>query len=161
MFRLLQAGLLVAMFAGAPLFAQTFGQIEGSVTDSSGATIAGAKITITNAATGVPREVESNEAGNYSVPFLNPGIYSITAELEGFKTARVDGRQVQVGDRQQVVVGRVGMPVREREDCIVSMGARLRSQCRDGRIVGPCVDPRVGEEEDRVVVQRAVGADVP
>ncbi|MCB1019732.1 MAG: carboxypeptidase regulatory-like domain-containing protein [Bryobacterales bacterium] len=102
MFRLLQAGLLVAMFAGAPLFAQTFGQIEGSVTDSSGATIAGAKITITNAATGVPREVESNEAGNYSVPFLNPGIYSITAELEGFKTARVDGRQVQVGDVQRV-----------------------------------------------------------
>ncbi|MEZ5363272.1 MAG: carboxypeptidase-like regulatory domain-containing protein [Bryobacterales bacterium] len=102
MFRLFQAGLLAAMLAGAPLFAQTFGQIEGSVTDSSGATIAGAKVTITNAATGVPREVESNEAGNYSVPFLNPGIYNITAELEGFKTARVDGRQVQVGDVQRV-----------------------------------------------------------
>src|SRR5690606_20465307 len=46
--------------------------------------------------------VETNEAGNYTVPFLNPGIYNITAELEGFKTSRVDGRQVQVGDVQRV-----------------------------------------------------------
>jgi len=64
--------------------------------------IPGAKVTVTNAATGVARAVETNEAGNYNVPFLNPGIYSITAELDGFKTARVDGRQVQVGDRQLV-----------------------------------------------------------
>ncbi|MCB9383408.1 MAG: TonB-dependent receptor [Bryobacterales bacterium] len=92
-------GLLLAL---TPAAAQTFGEITGSVTDASGAVIAGAKVTVTNSATGVPRSVESNEAGNYNVPFLNPGIYSITAELEGFKTVRVDNRQVQVGDRQLV-----------------------------------------------------------
>ena len=102
MFRLLQRIAIVASIASVPLIAQTFGEITGTVTDSTGAVIAGAKVTITNAATAVPRTVETNEAGNYSVPFLNPGIYNITAELEGFKTARVDDRQVQVGDVQRV-----------------------------------------------------------
>ena len=100
--RLLKAVALAAMIACAPAFAQTFGEITGTVTDPSGAVIAGATITITNAATGVPRIVETNEAGNYAVPFLNPGVYNITAELEGFKTSRVDNRQVQVGDVQLV-----------------------------------------------------------
>ncbi|MBI1353469.1 MAG: TonB-dependent receptor plug domain-containing protein [Acidobacteria bacterium] len=96
-------GLCMALALGAlQLPAQTFGEITGSVTDPSNAVIAGAKVTVTNTATNVSREVETNEAGNYSVPFLNPGIYSLTAELEGFKTARVENRQVQVGDVQRV-----------------------------------------------------------
>ena len=93
----------MALALGAlPLSAQTFGEITGSVTDSSGAVIAGAKVTVTNAATNVSREVETNASGNYTVPFLNPGIYNLKAELEGFKTATVTDRQVQVGDVQRV-----------------------------------------------------------
>src|SRR5690606_25973021 len=87
---------------GLPLSAQTFGEITGMVTDSTGAVIAGAKVTVTNQATGAARAVETNEVGNYSVPFLNPGLYTVTAEIEGFRAARVEGRQVQVGDTQRV-----------------------------------------------------------
>src|SRR5690606_37547820 len=42
-----------------------------------------------------------NEAGSYSVPFVNPGVYTITAELEGFRTSRAAGRVIQIGDVAQ------------------------------------------------------------
>ncbi len=96
----LLAGILA--LGCATISAQTFGEVNGTVSDTTGAVIAGARVTVTNQATGVARDVETNEAGNYSVPFLNPGVYSITAEIEGFKAARVDNRQVQVGDVQRV-----------------------------------------------------------
>ena len=85
------------MLALTPAYAQNFGEFAGSVTDPSGAVIAGATVTITNDATGVSRTAETNEAGNYTVPFLNPGTYTITAESEGFRTARTAGLVLQVG----------------------------------------------------------------
>ena len=92
----------VAALGCAALWGQTFGELNGVVTDTTDAVIAGAKVTVTNQATGISREVETNEAGNYNVPFLNPGLYDVTAELEGFSTARVEGRQIQVGDVARV-----------------------------------------------------------
>jgi len=88
--------------AVSPAMAQTFGEISGTVSDASGAVIAGATVTVINTATNVEREVETNEAGSYSVPFLNPGVYNLSAELDGFKTAQVNDRVVEVGDVQQV-----------------------------------------------------------
>ncbi len=90
------------LLAGLPAAAQTFGEISGTVTDPSGAVIAGAKVTVTNKATNVAREVETNVQGSYTVPFLNPGVYDLQAELDGFKTATVSGRVLEVGDVQQV-----------------------------------------------------------
>jgi len=88
-------GLLLA--ATLPLGAQTFGEINGTVADPSGAVIAGTTVTVTNTATNVARTVETNEAGNYNVPFLNPGVYDLKAELDGFKTATQSGVIVEVG----------------------------------------------------------------
>ena len=72
------------------------------MTDPSAAVIAVAAISINNTATNAERSVETNEAGRYTAPFLNPGIYDIRADREGFKTAAVSGRQVQAGDSQRV-----------------------------------------------------------
>jgi len=96
------AAAFALLLAGLPAAAQTFGEISGTVTDPSGAVIAGAKVTVTNTATNVAREVETNVQGSYSVPFLNPGVYSLQAELEGFKTATVSDRVLEVGDVQRV-----------------------------------------------------------
>ena len=85
-----------------PAAAQTYGDMSGTVTDPSGAVIAGAKVTVTNTATNVAREVETNAAGNYNVPFLNPGVYNVTAELDGFKTASQSGIIIEVGASQQI-----------------------------------------------------------
>ena len=82
--------------------AQTFGEITGTVTDSTGAMVSGAAVTVTNTATRVERRVQTNEVGNYSVPFLNPGTYEITAQLAGFKAATRSGLILQVGDVARV-----------------------------------------------------------
>ncbi|HMD22427.1 MAG TPA: carboxypeptidase-like regulatory domain-containing protein, partial [Alloacidobacterium sp.] len=57
----------------------------GSVSDKSGASVANARVTIQDLATGTTRQVNTNESGNYTFPDLAPGAYSVTAEANGFK----------------------------------------------------------------------------
>jgi hypothetical protein len=57
----------------------------GTITDSTGATVSGAKVTATETATGLIHESVTNESGNYTFPDMPPGKYSITAEAKGFK----------------------------------------------------------------------------
>src|SRR5271165_688627 len=76
--------LLAAVF----LAAQTSeGRILGTVYDSSGAVVAGARIVVTNTATGVSRQLVTTSAGDYVAPNLEPGTYTVTAEAAGFKKA--------------------------------------------------------------------------
>jgi hypothetical protein len=81
-------GVLSLVFAFAvPLFPQTtMGRILGSVSDQSGAAVAGAKIVITDAQRGVTRTVSTDDSGNYVAPELQPGVYKVRAEANGFKT---------------------------------------------------------------------------
>jgi len=66
--------LAAAIFSAAFLAAQSSTQsIEGLGTDTSGAVIANAKITITNAATGVTSTAFSNTTGNYTIPLVPVG----------------------------------------------------------------------------------------
>ncbi len=83
-------GLLLAVaafFMGVPpAFPQAdTTQISGFVKDATGAVIPGAVITVTNEATGLTRDVQSNESGYYVVSALTPGFYTVAAESEGFK----------------------------------------------------------------------------
>jgi hypothetical protein len=57
------------------------------VTDSSGAAVSGAKVTITETNTGIGHTSQTNESGNYVFPDLPPGTYTVTAEQSGFKRA--------------------------------------------------------------------------
>jgi hypothetical protein len=61
------------------------GTLVGTVTDVSGASVPSAKVTVTEASTGVSRSTVSNESGNYSFPDLPPGTYTVTVEQTGFK----------------------------------------------------------------------------
>src|SRR5579862_5061594 len=95
--------LIGSLAAGAlPLCAQNYGEINGTVTDPSGGVIAGATVKVTNTATNVSRSVQTNAAGNYTVPFLTPGVYDVQAEQTGFKAARRAGVQLQVGAIAQI-----------------------------------------------------------
>ncbi|MCC7346631.1 MAG: carboxypeptidase regulatory-like domain-containing protein, partial [Variibacter sp.] len=91
------AAALCAAFALLPLQAQTFGEIAGAVTDSSGAVVVGASVTVTNAGTNQVRKVESNQSGNFTIPFLVPGLYNVDVAAAGFKTAQRKGVDLQVG----------------------------------------------------------------
>jgi outer membrane receptor protein involved in Fe transport len=61
------------------------GKVVGAVHDVSGAVLAGARITVTNANTNVSRNVIANNSGEYVVTELPAGTYTLTAEREGFK----------------------------------------------------------------------------
>lgn len=68
------------------VFAQEFrGTFSGSVADAQGAAIAKAKVTATETQTGAKSETVSEASGAYTIPFLAPGDYQITAEAPGFK----------------------------------------------------------------------------
>jgi hypothetical protein len=82
------------------LYAQTFGEVTGSVKDPSGALIPGASVTLTNVNTSAVRNVVTTEAGIYRLPSIAPGQYRLRTELPGFKVAVSEQFEVQV---QQVV----------------------------------------------------------
>jgi hypothetical protein len=92
----LSLSLLIVFGLAMPLNAQTFGEITGVVTDSTGAVIAGAKVTAVNPATNATRSVTSNDAGVYSFPAMQPGIYNLKVEMAGFKTVLENNVQLQV-----------------------------------------------------------------
>src|SRR5579872_4903098 len=80
-----------------PLSAQTTaGRILGTVADSSGAAVAGAKITITDVQRGSTRSLNSDPAGLYFAPDLMPGLYKVRVEAKGFKTVERTGITVEV-----------------------------------------------------------------
>jgi hypothetical protein len=64
--------------------AQSTSQLNGSVTDSSGAAVAGAKLTLTDAATGLHRTATSNGSGFYQFLDVPPGNYQLEATATGF-----------------------------------------------------------------------------
>ena len=88
------AALLVVSVAIAG--AQTQGGISGLVTDSSGAAIPGATVTVTNTATRGMRTTTTNAEGLYSFPSLPPGFYAVKVELQGFKTAELSKVKVDI-----------------------------------------------------------------
>lgn len=95
--RWLSIVLLMLLGGVLPAGAQSFrGTIVGTVKDPSGAVLPGVDVTVTNAGTRVARAVVTNEAGDYAVPLLPPGTYSVTAALSGFKTEVRSGITLQV-----------------------------------------------------------------
>jgi len=72
------------------------GEIRGTVTDATGASIQGVTVTIANVGTGVKRAVTTDESGVYDVPFLPPGDYAVTFAKEAFKTLSRSGITLHV-----------------------------------------------------------------
>jgi hypothetical protein len=78
--------LAVSLSLPAVLLAQsTGGRFTGRVADSTGAVVAGVKVTATNDATGVARDTKTNDSGDYVFPEVPVGDYTFTFELTGFK----------------------------------------------------------------------------
>ncbi|HEY7499985.1 MAG TPA: TonB-dependent receptor [Vicinamibacterales bacterium] len=119
--RLLLATLIGLSFA-APALAQGGGattSLSGTVTDASGAIIPGANVAVKNAATGTTFETVTNESGYFSVPALDPGTYTVTVTLMGFKTAVVNDVRVNASTPATV---KVAMAVGGLTDTIVVQG---------------------------------------
>lgn len=77
---------MVASLAGTAAAQDLRGRVQGIVADGSGAVIVGAKVTLRNEGTNVETAAETNPAGQYLFDFVVPGNYTITVEMEGFRT---------------------------------------------------------------------------
>jgi outer membrane receptor protein involved in Fe transport len=86
-------------------FAQTAaGRIIGTVSDPQGAAVAGAKVTVTNTATGVQWETTTNAEGAYQVLDLAIGTYKVTVEREGFAKAVTAAHELQINQSLRIDV---------------------------------------------------------
>ncbi|MBI3679399.1 MAG: TonB-dependent receptor [Acidobacteria bacterium] len=85
---------LVLVFAAAAWGQAITATVLGTVTDSSGAVVADALVSIVETQTGVKRRIATNGEGLYTQPYLPPGIYEVDVEKQGFK--KVSRRNIQV-----------------------------------------------------------------
>jgi len=98
----LRAAVLL-LAAVSVLLSQTFtGTVLGIVRDSSGAVIAGAKITARETQTNVLRSTTSNQLGYYELPLLPPGIYTIESEYAGFMKFSRANLKLDTGQRMEI-----------------------------------------------------------
>src|SRR5271169_5447505 len=87
----------------APLvYGQATGSISGTVTDTTGAAVPLAKVTVTAPATGASRSSTTNESGEFIVPLLGVANYDVQVELQGFQTAKADGIRLQVDEHREL-----------------------------------------------------------
>jgi hypothetical protein len=102
--------LLTALAAGTLFTASVSGQVStgeiiGTITDASGGAVANAKITASNAATGVSRQTAAGEnTGDYIITLLPPGTYTISVEAAGFRKAVQNDVTLQVNQRLRLDV---------------------------------------------------------
>jgi hypothetical protein len=131
--------LLIAAFA-VPMRAQNFyGSITGTVTDSTGAQMEGANVTVINTATGTRQSVQTSTAGEYRLVNLIPGTYRLEIEKTGFKRLTRDNVEVQVesvvrldssmeiGDVNQSIEVEAAAPLLQTENASLSQVVSNRS----------------------------------
>ena len=95
-------GTLLFCAAGQlELRAQAVASIEGVVTDSSQALVPGAKVTAVQTGTNFARTVSTSNTGNYTIPLLPVGAYTVTAESKGLQKSSVDV-SLDVDQRREV-----------------------------------------------------------
>jgi hypothetical protein len=95
-YRFLLAAFTLLLFPASLLAQSTTGRILGTVTDPSGAAVAGAGVVVTDVQRGISRTVTTDQSGSYAVPDLQPGTYEIRVEVKGFKTVDRPGVQIEV-----------------------------------------------------------------
>lgn len=90
--------LILPLFLGTMLFGQSSNAVvQGSVTDPSGAAIAGATVSVTNTATGITQTTKTDSAGNFQVPALQIGNYDVSVDASGMQKEVARGLVLAVG----------------------------------------------------------------
>ncbi|QNI32513.1 TonB-dependent receptor [Alloacidobacterium dinghuense] len=100
--RILYVCLVVSAFAASARAQYENGSLVGTIRDSSGASVTGASVIVTNKATGIENKVISDSNGNWEIPSLRVGTYHVTASMTGFNTAVADNVALSVGTRQRI-----------------------------------------------------------
>jgi hypothetical protein len=134
-FGMLILATLALLLASTFLFAQSTvgtGSIQGIVTDQTGAVLSGAKVTITNKATGQALHLTSSSAGTYSSGLIQPGDYAVRVESKGFKTVDLPVT-VQVGNTAS---GNVQMQLGQESQIIEVQGTSVAVNTEQATVQG-------------------------
>ena len=100
---LLAITAVLALATAPPALAQeSRGAISGTVKDNSGGALPGVTVMATKKDTNQATSTVTNETGAYSLLYLQPGIYAVTAELSGFKKTVRDNIEIRVNDRMGI-----------------------------------------------------------
>ncbi len=141
--RSIAVGFLIAclaLLAPHTVSGQASAGITGTITDTSGAVVPNAKVTVTNVGTSVASRTVSSSAGTYSFKGLNPGSYNVTAEASGFKKAVQENVTVEVSTVATL-------------DVVLSAGAETETvQVTADQIALNTTQPELGSTLEPVVV---------
>src|SRR5215471_2488953 len=99
---LLAAAVLSAVLVANGRAQDPRGTILGRVMDASGAAVPGAEVRATNESTGVAAAAKTNDAGNFTMPYLLTGNYILSCEHSGFKKWVRQGIEVRINDSVEV-----------------------------------------------------------
>ena len=111
------------------------GSLLGTIRDASGAPIPNADVSIANTATGVTNTAKTDAAGNYDIPQLRVGVYTVTASSQGFSSAVAQNITVSVGNRQRIDLNlSVGTATTTVEVTDVALQVQTESSQRDQTI---------------------------
>jgi hypothetical protein len=94
-------GSLACLFSPL-LYGQATGSFSGTVSDNSGAVVAGAKVTVTAQATNVSREAKTDDTGHFLVPLLGVADYTIKVEATGFKPSEARNVRLQIDEHREL-----------------------------------------------------------
>jgi hypothetical protein len=101
-FAVLAQILLIYFCSGSALAQTTFGSILGTIRDSQGNVIPLATVALVNQGTSVQRTDTSNQAGDYSLTNIGPGIYSLTIDMKGFQAAHITNINLQASETKRI-----------------------------------------------------------
>ena len=95
---------LLCCLVSLPAIAQSASTatIVGTVVDPQGAVVPGAKVTATNQGTGISRSSNTTSSGNYNIPNLPPGSYTVKVDAKGFSAGSVKDIALNLGDQRDL-----------------------------------------------------------
>ena len=94
--------IAVVMFSSFSYAQTTYGALRGQVKDPQGAVLGSADVTLTNQGTGIARTTRTNGSGEYNFTSIEPGVYSISVAMTGFKKVESKGIAVATGGTSTV-----------------------------------------------------------
>ena len=132
---------LLLVFATAAFAQSNTGSITGVVTDSNGAVLPNAAVTVINQGTNEKRTVQSDGEGRYEVPALPNGIYTVEATATGFKTTSVKDLRLAVGEKARADVT---MSV-EGVDAVVTVAGQTRIDSETSTLAHTIATERISD----------------
>ncbi len=120
----------LALLAGGVFAQNERGTITGAVRDASGAVVPGARVTITNSATNVAEVATTNGQGEYTVPSLSPGSYTVRVEKGGFRPSEEKGLNL---DAAQTVRADAALEVGSSTQAVEVQANAIQLQTEDAK----------------------------